>query len=353
VDPDHQQVEEPPRRHADAPWHWHLANDPKSSRRRYDFQTDQPMNIAIIIPCLNEGKTVGKVVSDFRRELPAARIFVFDNNSTDDTSAVAEAAGAEVIPSPRKGKGAVLRHAFRLIDAQYYVMVDGDDTYPAESVHELLQKVQKGADMATGDRLSGGDYTRENKRPLHGFGNKLICGSIQMLFSKNIRDVLTGYRVMSRRFVKHCPILIDGFAVEAEITIHAIERLFSIVEIPIAYRDRPPGSFSKLDTVSDGLIVLRSIIWLFKDAKPLLCFTLLAGVQLILAASVFALGMAHQPWMVPCLALAALALVTSSITVATGLILDSAIRFHREEFEILMLNYSSDCPGGTQTPKYE
>lgn len=300
------------------------------------------MKIAIIIPCLNESGTIGKVVSDFRRELPEAKVFVFDNNCTDDTSTNAQAAGAEVIPSPRKGKGAVLRHAFRLIEAQYYVMVDGDDTYPAESVHELLKTVQEGADMATGDRLSGGDYSRENKRPLHGIGNQLICGSIQLLFSKNIRDVLTGYRVMSRRFVKHCPILIDGFAVEAEITIHAIERLFSIVEIPIAYRDRPPGSFSKLDTVSDGLIVLRSIIWLFKDAKPLLCFTLLAAIQLLVAAILLTLGLTFQPWMPLCAAVAALTVVTSAVTIATGLILDSAIRFHREEFEILMLNYSNN-----------
>ncbi len=297
------------------------------------------MKTVVIIPCLNEARTIGKVVSDFRCELPDASIFVFDNNSTDDTRTIALAAGAEVIPSPRKGKGAVLRHAFRLIDAEYYVIVDGDDTYPAESVHELLDGVRRGADMVNGDRLSGGHYSKENKRPLHGFGNKLICWSIQLLFSKNIRDVLTGYRAMSRRFVKHCPVLIDGFAVEAEMTIHAIERLFAIVEVPIAYRDRPAGSFSKLNTFSDGVIVLRSIVWLFKDAKPLLCFSFLAALQLLGALAALTVGFFHQSWMLPCAATAALALVTTSVTIATGLILDSAIRFHREQFEILMLNY--------------
>lgn len=300
------------------------------------------MEIAVIFPCLNEAATIGKVVSDFRRQLPDARILVFDNNSTDDTAARATESGAEVIPSPRKGKGAVLRHAFRLVDARYYVIVDGDDTYPAEAVHALLDEVRKGADMANGDRLSGGHYSKENKRPLHDFGNNLICWSIQLLFSKNIRDVLTGYRAMSRRFVKHCPVLIDGFAVEAEMTIHAIERLFSIKEVPIAYRDRPAGSFSKLDTFSDGLIVLRSIVWLFKDAKPLLCFSLLAALELLVALAALTVGVFHQSWMLPCAGAAALALVTTSVTIATGLILDSAIRFHREQFEILMLNYEND-----------
>ncbi len=303
------------------------------------------MEIAVIIPCLNEAATIGKVVSDFRRELTGVRIFVFDNNSTDETRANALAAGAEVIPSSRKGKGAVLRHAFREIDAEYYVIVDGDDTYPAEAIHALLDEVRSGADMANGDRLSGGHYSKENKRPLHSFGNKLICWSIQLLFSKDIRDVLTGYRAMSKRFVKHCPILIDGFAVEAEITIHAIERLFAIVEVPIAYRDRPAGSFSKLNTISDGAIVLRSIVWLFKDAKPLLCFSLLAAIELLVALAALVIGLSHPTWMLQCAAIAAITLVTTSITIATGLILDSAIRFHREEFEILMLNYKYNCSG--------
>jgi len=299
------------------------------------------MEIAVIIPCLNEAATIGKVVSDFRTELPSARVIVFDNNSTDETRANALAAGAKVIPSLRKGKGAVLRHAFREIDADFYVIVDGDDTYPAEAIHALLDEVRNGADMANGDRLSGGHYSKENKRPLHSFGNKLICGSIQLLFSKKICDVLTGYRAMSKRFVKHCPILIDGFAVEAEITIHAIERLFVIVEVPIAYRDRPAGSFSKLNTFSDGVIVLRSIVWLFKDAKPLLCFSLLAATQLLFALAVFIIGLSYQPLLLLSTTIAAIALVTTAITIATGLILDSAIRFHREQFEILMLNYKS------------
>jgi glycosyltransferase involved in cell wall biosynthesis len=295
------------------------------------------METVVIIPCLNEAATIGKVVCDFRRQLPNVRVLVFDNNSTDDTRANALAAGAEVIPSPRRGKGAVLRQAFREIDAEYYVIVDGDDTYPAENVHELLNEVRRGADMATGDRLSGGDYSKENKRPLHNFGNKLICWSIQVLFANDIRDVLTGYRVMSRRFVKHCPILIDGFAVEAEMTIHAIERLLSIVEIPVAYRDRPAGSFSKLDTVSDGLTVLRSIVWLFKDAKPLLFFSLLALLQLLPTFLAIALFMSADPMMEFWLAATVVGFLTTSITFATGLTLDSVVRFQREQFEIRIL----------------
>jgi len=295
------------------------------------------MKTAVIIPCLNEAATIGKVVCDFRRQLPNVRIFIFDNNSTDETRTNALSAGAEVIPSPRKGKGAVLRQAFREIDSEYYVIVDGDDTYPAESVHELLNAVRRGADMAMGDRLSGGDYSRENKRPLHNFGNKLICWSIQVLFAKDIRDVLTGYRVMSRRFVKHCPILIDGFAVEAEMTIHAIERLLSIVEIPVAYRDRPPGSFSKLDTISDGLTVLRSIVWLFKDAKPLVFFSLLALLQLLPTFLALALCISAGSLMELWLAAAVVGFLTTTITFATGLTLDSVVRFQREQFEIRIL----------------
>lgn len=298
------------------------------------------MNIAIIIPCLNEEKTIGSVVTAFAKELPNAHVIVFDNNSTDRTAEIAARSGAIVVPSPRKGKGAVLRHAFRGIEADFYIIVDGDDTYPAEAVHAMLDLAKSGADMVCGDRLSGGHYSKENKRPLHSFGNKLICDSIRFLFNRDIKDALTGYRVMSRRFVKNCPILIDGFAVETEMTIHAIDKLFDYEEISIAYRDRPPGSFSKLDTFSDGLTVMRSILWLFKDAKPLIFFSFLTGLQLIMALLLLAFSAWNFESNVLAILPGILLILTSAITFATGLMLDSVVRFQREKFEIRMMNIS-------------
>lgn len=293
--------------------------------------------VAIVIPCFNEELTVEKVVRDFRRELPDARVIVFDNNSSDATAARALGAGAEVYNSPRKGKGAVIRHAFRTLEADIYILVDGDDTYPAEAVHQLLKKLEDGADIATGDRLSAGHYSKENKRPLHNFGNRLICRSINLLFDKKLNDVLTGYRAMSRRFVKSCPILIDGFEVETEITIHAIERLFEIVEVPVAYRDRPPGSISKLNTVSDGMTIMRSILWIFKDAKPLLFFSILAGIQLLpalIALANPAFQINSSPFL---LAIGLTGVVTASVTFSTGLALDTVVKLHRERFEMNIL----------------
>ncbi len=296
------------------------------------------MNIAIIIPCLNEEKTVTSVVSAFSKELPDARIYVFDNNSTDRTAKLATEAGAILVSSPRKGKGAVLRHAFRDIDADIYVMVDGDDTYPAEAVHSMLELVKNGADMVCGDRLTGGQYSKENKRPLHSFGNRLICDSIRFLFNRDIKDALTGYRAMSKRFVKNCPILIDGFAVETEMTIHAIDKLFDFSEISVAYRDRPPGSFSKLDTFSDGLTVMRSILWLFKDAKPLIFFSFLSAAQIAISLFIFAIFASNPDDNFFAIIPGIIFFLTSAITFATGLMLDSVVRFQREQFEIRMMN---------------
>lgn len=289
--------------------------------------------IAVIIPCYNEALTVEKVVVEFRRELPTAEILVFDNNSTDQTAALARKAGAQVIPSPRPGKGAVVRQAFRETEADVYLLVDGDDTYPPEECHTLLAAIQAGADLAVGDRISHGHYSKENKRPLHNLGNAIVCNSINLLFRTHIRDAMSGYRAMSRRFVKNCPILVDGFAVETAMTIHAIDKLFRLEEFPVSYRDRPPGSVSKLHTLADGIIVLRSILWIFKDSKPLVFFGGLALLQLVAFGGIaihrlLAGGRGPVPY-----SLGIDLVATAVTTLCVGFILDTMAKYRREEFE--------------------
>ena len=289
--------------------------------------------VAVIIPCYNEELTVGKVVRDFKEQLPAADLIVFDNQSQDRTVERAKDAGARVVPAPRPGKGSVVRKAFREIDADLYLLVDGDDTYPAEDCHKLLAAVRAGADMAVGDRISHGHYSKENKRPFHNLGNAIVCKSINLLFGTQIRDAMSGYRAMSRRFVKNCPILVDGFAIETAMTIHAIDKLFRVEEIPVAYRDRPAGSVSKLNTFSDGIIILRSILWIFKDSKPLIFFGALALLQFLafggIAIYQFA-GKGRDPFGSP---LGIGLLGTAVTTLCAGFVLDTMAKHHREEFE--------------------
>jgi len=293
--------------------------------------------IAVIIPCYNEERTVGKVVREFKEQLPAADVLVFDNNSRDRTAEQAQTAGARVISSPRPGKGSVVRQAFREVEADIYMLVDGDDTYPAEECHKLLAAVQAGVDMAVGDRISHGHYSKENKRPFHNLGNAIVCKSINLLFGTRIGDAMSGYRAMSRRFVKNCPILVDGFAIETAMTIHAIDKLFRVEEFPVAYRDRPAGSVSKLNTISDGIIILRSILWIFKDSKPLIFFSLLALMQLL--ASGILMGsllpdIGPHPYV---FALGLCLLATAVTTLCAGFILDTLVRYQREEFEINLM----------------
>ncbi|MDR1358603.1 MAG: glycosyltransferase family 2 protein, partial [Coriobacteriales bacterium] len=233
-------------------------------------------HIAVLIPCYNEEMTIAKVVDDFARELPDATIYVYDNNSSDATSALAREHGAVVRFEPRRGKGNVVRQMFREIDADYYVMVDGDDTYPAEAVHELLRPLMVGeADMVIGDRLSNLTYHKENKRAFHSFGNNLVRALIRLMYGVNIVDVLTGYRAFNRIYVKTCPVISRGFEVETELTIHTIDKNWRFSEVPIVYRDRPQGSESKLSTFGDGSKVLLTILSLFKDYKPLVLFSLI------------------------------------------------------------------------------
>lgn len=234
-------------------------------------------DIAVIIPCCNEAPTIAKVVDDFHRELPEATIYVYDNNSTDGTTQIAREHGASVKFEPRQGKGNVCRQMFRDIEADCYLMVDGDDTYPAESARALCDPILAGeADMTVGDRLSNGTYAEENKRAFHGFGNNLVRSMIKWIYGYSFDDVMTGYRAMSKPFVKTFPVLSEGFQIETELSIHAVDHRWRIKDVPIEYRDRPAGSESKLNTVSDGIRVIAMIGTLFKDYRPLKFFSLVA-----------------------------------------------------------------------------
>lgn len=238
--------------------------------------------VAVLIPCYNEELTVEKVVSDFKRELPKADIYVYDNNSKDKTAQLAKKAGAIVVPEFNQGKGYVVRSMFTDIDADYYVLVDGDDTYPADEVHEMLKKAKEGYDMVIGDRLSSTYYT-ENKRPFHNFGNDLVRWLINRIFVNNIKDIMTGYRVFSKKFVKTVAIMSPGFQIETEMTITALEYRYNVTSIPITYRDRPEGSTSKLNTISDGIKVLITLFDLAKDYRPLWFFTIISFFVCIFA----------------------------------------------------------------------
>ncbi|TCD54159.1 glycosyltransferase [Alloscardovia theropitheci] len=237
----------------------------------------QKPTIAVLIPCYNEEVTIGKVVQDFQKSLPEATIYVYDNNSSDRTAEIAGSLGAVVRHEPRQGKGNVIRAMFNEIDADAYVMVDGDDTYPAEDAPAMVEKVLEGYDMIIGDRLSS-TYFQENKRPFHNFGNSLVRDSINILFQSDIKDIMTGYRAFSFAFVKSYPILSKGFEVETEMTIHSLDKNMKLYEMPIQYRDRPEGSVSKLNTVGDGIRVLSTIFRMIREYKPLPFFSALGGL---------------------------------------------------------------------------
>ena len=244
--------------------------------------------VAVLIPCYNESKTIAKVVTDFKAVLPEGSvIYVYDNNSNDGTAEIAAAAGAVVRHEYQQGKGTVIRRMFRDIDAQCYLMVDGDDTYPAEFAPEMIAKVlDRGVDMVVGDRLSA-TYFTENKRPFHNFGNKLVRHSINALFKSDIQDIMTGYRAFSYQFVKSFPVLSKGFEIETEMSIHAIEKNMLVESVIVTYRDRPEGSVSKLNTVSDGIKVLGTIGKLYKNNKPFGFFGIIALMLAVIAGLLF------------------------------------------------------------------
>ena len=296
--------------------------------------------IAVLIPCYNEEVTIHKVVSDFKRELPEADIYVYDNNSSDNTSKLAKDAGAIVRFEPRQGKGNVVRQMFRDIDADCYLMVDGDDTYPAESARELCEPILNGeADMTVGDRLSNGTYAEENKRAVHGFGNDLVRAMIKWIYGYSFDDVMTGYRAFSRPFVKTFPVMSEGFQIETEISIHAVDRRWRIKDVPIVYRDRPEGSVSKLNTIGDGMKVMIAIASLFKNYRPLKFFSLAA---LVLAAIGLLLGIPvivefFETGLVPRLPTALLAtafMFLCGLSFATGLVLDNLAKTERKQWEL-------------------
>lgn len=297
-------------------------------------------NTAVIIPCYNEAVTIGKVIDDFHSELPGATVYVYDNNSTDGTPQIALEHGATVRLEPRQGKGNVCRQMFRDIDAGCYLMVDGDDTYPAESARALCNPILAGeADMTVGDRLSNGTYAEENKRAFHGFGNDLVRAMIKWIYGYSFEDVMTGYRAMSRPFVKTFPVLSEGFQIETELSIHAVDHRWRIRDVPVEYRDRPAGSESKLDTIGDGIKVIAMIGTLFKDYRPLKFFSLIA---LLFAVIGLALGI---PIIVeyfhtglvprfPTAMLAASLMFLCGLSLATGLILDSVAKVEKKQWEL-------------------
>ena len=243
--------------------------------------------IAVLIPCYNEAKTIEKVVSDWKKELSEAVIYVYDNNSKDDTAIIAKKAGAIVRHEYQQGKGNVIRRMFREIDAECYIMVDGDDTYPAEFGKQLVDGViKRNADMVVGDRLSS-TYFEENKRPFHNFGNTLVRGLVNHLFKTDIRDIMTGYRAFSYQFVKSFPVLSHGFEIETEMSIHAVENNMAVENVIIEYRDRPQGSESKLNTYSDGYKVLNTIVRLFRNYQPMKFFGSIFVILLIFSGILF------------------------------------------------------------------
>ena len=303
--------------------------------------------IAVLIPCYNEEKTVQKVVSDFKRVLPEAVVYVYNNNSTDRTAELAQKAGAVVRNEYMQGKGNVIRRMFREIDAQCYIMADGDDTYPAEDAPEMARLVlEQQADMVVGDRLSS-TYFTENTRPFHNLGNRLVRGSIQLLFRNNIKDIMTGYRAFSYEFVKTFPVISKGFEIETEMSIHAVNANMHLENLIIGYRDRPEGSVSKLNTYSDGFKVLRTIARLYRVYKPMGFFGLIAAFLFLLAALFFVpvLNTYAQTGLVPnfpTLIVCGFTVMASLQSLFSGLILETIRQKNRQDFEINLIRAANE-----------
>lgn len=295
--------------------------------------------IAVLIPCYNEEKTIEKVVRDFREALPEAVIYVYNNNSKDRTAELAEKAGAVVRDEWKQGKGNVVRRMFREIQAQCYIMVDGDDTYPASAAREIADLVlNKKVDMVVGDRLSS-TYFTENKRPFHNLGNKLVRFGVNYIFKGKVKDIMTGYRGFSYEFAKSFPVLSRGFEIETEMTAHALDKNMHIEEIVIQYQDRPEGSESKLNTVSDGIKVIMTIIRLCKLYRPLFFFTMISLVLVLLAAAVF-IPLVLIPFVrtglvdrIPTLVICGFTVLAAIVSFFSGMILDSIVQKEKREFE--------------------
>ncbi len=322
----------------------------------HNFQYNQ--NIAVILPAYNESKTVAQTIRDFHEQLPNAEFIVVDNNSSDDTATIAKqtfdslGAQGQVIYEPQQGKGNAVRRAFLNIDADIYVLVDADQTYPAPQIHELIQPVMNGhADMVVGDRRSGGEYNSENKRLFHNAGNTLVQMLVNRLFKASLNDIMSGYRVFNRTFVKSYPILVEGFQIETDMTLHSLHRRMRIIEIPVAYRDIPEGSVSKLNTISDGARVIFTIAQILRYYRPMLFF-LTFSAAFSIAGFVSAIPVFHD-WVterfihhVPLAILAAAFEIVAFLLLAAALILDS-ISHHekmRAELHLLYLKRKEHTP---------
>ena len=300
------------------------------------------MKIAVLLPCYNEASTIAKVVTDFRAALPEADIYVYDNNSTDGTAQVAQQAGAIVRHEPVQGKGNVIRRMFREVEADCYLMADGDDTYPADQARQMVTPVlEEHVDMVIGDRLSS-TYFEQNKRPFHNGGNRVVRWLIRRFWHTDIHDIMTGYRAFSRAFVKNFPVMSGNFEIETEMTIHALDRRFLLREVPVAYRDRPQGSVSKLNTFSDGISVLKTIVLLYKEYRPLRFFSWLAvflslaGVLLLIPVLVeyFHTGLVPR---FPTLIVSMFLLLAALLSLFTGLCLDVIVSKDRKAYELRLL----------------
>ena len=302
--------------------------------------------IAVLIPCYNEELTVEKVIKDFRRELPKAEIYVYDNNSKDKTAQIARENGAVVKHEYKQGKGNVVRSMFSDIDADLYIMVDGDDTYPAEAVHTLIDPVRRGeADMCIGDRLSNGTYQKENKRLFHEFGNNIVRGSINFLFGSKLKDIMTGYRVFNKKFVKNMPVMSAKFEIETEMSLYALDKRFVIKEIPIVYRDRPEGSISKLNTIKDGCKVIKTIIKMLKNYHPFRFYTGVAAIFFLLGLLVglpvvVEFFKTDYITKVPSAVLATGLMIIAVLAEQCGIILETVVRVNRENYELNLLRYT-------------
>lgn len=303
--------------------------------------------IAVLIPCYNESQTIGKVIDDFRQALPEAEIYVYDNNSTDGTGEIAKQKKAIVRKEYRQGKGNVIRSMFRDIEADCYLIIDGDDTYPAEHAREMITPVLEGrADMVIGDRLSS-TYFQENKRPFHNAGNRLVRWLINSLFKSKVVDIMTGYRAFSRPFVKNFPVLSRGFEIETEMTIFALDRNFKLVEIPVQYRDRPEGSVSKLNTTRDGIRVLKTIVTLFRDYRPYTFFSFVSIFFLLVSLAFFIpvfleyfrTGLVPR---FPTLIFAGMLLILAVLFWVCGIILSVITKKHRQLFELFLIHSNDE-----------
>ena len=298
------------------------------------MHTDQ---IAVLIPCYNEAKTIRKVVEDWKKELPEAAIYVYDNNSSDGTDMIAREAGAIVRYERQQGKGNVVRRMFQDIDALCYIMIDGDDTYPAEYGREMVNEVlENRVDMVIGDRLSS-TYFQENKRPFHNFGNSLVRTCINSMFGADVKDIMTGYRAFSYRFVKTFPVLSKGFEIETEMTIHAVDKSMYVKNTVITYRDRPEGSESKLNTFQDGFKVLRTIIRMLRNYRPLRFFGFMSLFMMLLALILFvpvfgeylATGLVPR---IPTLIVSGFLVIAALISLFSGLILHMIAQKDKRDF---------------------